>query len=156
MSEVSSTARTPTDEPQFFGAPGYRETQVATLQAALRYSQAVRIGDRVETSGQGGWDDDLRFPDALEDEVVRAFDNVESVLAMAGASWRDVVHVNSYHVPESADSIGEGHNRAMVEQFRRRMGERAPVWTQTGVPVLGAPGMRVEIRVTAILTGPAA
>lgn len=133
--------------PEFFVTPGYGETQLS----AMRYSQAVRIGDRVETSGQGGWDDDWNFPEALEDEIVRAFDNVERTLAQAGASWADVVAVDSYHVPAAADAIGDAHNRVMVEQFRRRMGDRAPIWTELGVPALGAPGMRVEIRVTAVL-----
>ncbi|MFI0420063.1 hypothetical protein [Spongiactinospora sp. 9N601] len=32
-----------------------------------------------------------------------------------------------------------------------RIGDRAPIWTETGVPALGAPKMRVEIRVTAII-----
>ncbi|MBW5424339.1 hypothetical protein GKQ77_22675 [Streptomyces sp. BG9H] len=132
--------------PEFFVTPGYGET----LLSALRYSQAVRTGDRVETSGQGGWDDDFTFPKALEDEIVRAFDNVERTLALAGAGWPDVVSVNSYHVPTAADTIGDDHTRVMVEQFRRRMGDRAPIWTQIGVPALGAPGMRVEIRVTAV------
>jgi enamine deaminase RidA (YjgF/YER057c/UK114 family) len=117
----------------------------------MHYSQAVRIGDRVETSGQGGWDDDWNFPDSLEEEIVQAFENVERTLATAGAAWRDVIAVNSYHIPDSADFIGEVHNRVMVEQFRKRMGDRAPIWTETGVPALGAPKMRVEIRVTAII-----
>ncbi|WP_406638087.1 Rid family hydrolase [Amycolatopsis sp. WGS_07] len=134
-------------EPEFFATPGYGETQLA----GMHYSQAVRVGDRVETSGQGGWDDDWNFPDALEDEIVQAFDNVERTLATAGATWRDVIAVNSYHLPESAGFIGEVHNRTMVEQFRARMGDRAPIWTETGVPALGAPGMRVEIRVTAVV-----
>jgi enamine deaminase RidA (YjgF/YER057c/UK114 family) len=47
--------------------------------------------------------------------------------------------------------IGDSHNRVMVEQFRARMGDRAPIWTQVGVAALGAPKMRVEIRVTAIV-----
>ncbi|ONI89486.1 hypothetical protein ALI22I_15865 [Saccharothrix sp. ALI-22-I] len=133
-------------EPEFFATPGYGESQLVKMH----YNQAVRIGDRVETSGQGGWDDDWNFPEALEDEIVQAFDNVERTLASAGATWRDVIAVNSYHIPESADFIGEVHNRVMVEQFRKRMGDRAPIWTETGVPALGAPKMRVEIRVTAI------
>lgn len=138
---------TTTSEPVFFVTPGYGET----LLADLRYSQAVRTGDRVEISGQGGWDNDFNFPEALEDEIVRAFDNVERTLATAGATWRDVIAVNSYHIPSSTDSIGEAHNRVMVEQYRRRMGDRAPIWTQVGVSALGAPGMRVEIRVTAVV-----
>ena len=133
--------------PEFFATPGYGETQLTNMH----YNQAVRFGDRVETSGQGGWDDDFNFPEALEDEIVVAFDNVERTLALAGATWRDVIHVNSYHIPDAADSIGDGHNRVMVEQFRKRMGDRAPIWTQVGVAALGAPKMRVEIRVTAIV-----
>ncbi|WP_241387557.1 Rid family hydrolase [Rhodococcus sp. CH91] len=133
--------------PEFFATPGYGDTQLAKMH----YNQAVRVGDRVEISGQGGWDDDWHFPDALEDEIVQAFDNVERTLALAGASWRDVIAVDSYHVPTADDSIGDDHNRVMVEQFRARMGERAPIWTEIGVTALGAPGMRVEIRVTAIV-----
>lgn len=82
---------------------------------------------------------------------MRAFENVERTLAQAGATWRDVIAVNSNHIPDSVDFIGEVHNRVMVEQFRKRMGERAPIWTEIGVPALGAPKMRVEIRVTAIV-----
>ncbi|MGV9380507.1 Rid family hydrolase [Nonomuraea sp. NPDC003707] len=133
--------------PEFFATPGYGETQLANMH----YNQAVRIGDRIETSGQGGWDDDWNFPESLEDEIVQAFDNVERTLALAGATWRDVTHVNSYHIPDSPHFIGEVHNRVMVEQFGKRMGDRAPIWTETGVQALGAPKMRVEIRVTAIV-----
>ncbi|APY89902.1 hypothetical protein DCW30_17075 [Streptomyces alfalfae] len=135
------------NEPQFFVTPGYGDT----LHAQLHYSQAVRVGDRVEISGQGGWDEEFTFPASLEDEIVRAFDNVERTLATAGAGWQDVIGVDSYHIPDSPDFIGELPTRVMVEQMRKRMGERAPIWTQIGVPALGAPGMRVEIRVTAVV-----
>ncbi|MDS0132138.1 hypothetical protein H5970_01835 [Amycolatopsis sp. CM201R] len=131
----------------FFVTPGYGPRHLA----ALHYSQAVRIGNRVEISGQGGWDDDTVFPADLEEEIVRAFDNVERTLATAGATWADVVSVDSFHLPTADDTIGDDHTRVMVEQFRKRMGDRAPIWTQLGVAALGAPGMRVEIRATAIL-----
>ncbi|GAA2155330.1 MULTISPECIES: Rid family hydrolase [Glycomyces] len=135
------------------GKPAFFVTQGAgeKLEAMLHYRQALRIGDRVEISGQGGWDDDLTFPEDLEAEIVRAFDNVEKALNTAGATWRDVVHVNSYHLPDDDTFIGERPTRVMAEQFRLRMGDRAPIWTQIGVAALGAPKMRVEIRVTAEL-----
>jgi len=132
---------------EFFDTPGYGDTMLATRH----YHQAVKIGDRVEISGQGGWDDDLNFPESLEDEIVQAFENVERTLASAGASWRDVISVNSYHVASEPDTIGDAHNDVMIAQFRKWMGDRAPIWTETGVTVLGAPKMRVEIRVTAIV-----
>jgi len=132
---------------EFFVTPGLGEK----FRETRHYSQAVRIGDRVEISGQGGWDDDLTFPESLEDEIVRAFENVERVLATAGASWRDVVHVNSYHVATEQDSIGDAHNDVMIAQLKKWMPDRAPIWTETGVTALGAPKMRVEIRVTAVV-----
>ena len=132
-------------QPEFFVTPGYGETQVRNLH----YSQAVRIGDRVEISGQGGWDDEFNFPEALEDEIERAFDNVERTLALAGAGWRDVVAVYSYHIPDDEHTIADSHNPLMADQFRKRMGDRTPIWTETGVSALGAPQMRIEIRVVA-------
>ncbi|MFC3493937.1 Rid family hydrolase [Glycomyces rhizosphaerae] len=134
-------------EPEFFVTPGFGEK----LHGLLGYSQAVRLGDRIEISGQGGWNDDIEFPEDLEEEIVQAFDNVERTLAETGATWRDVVHLNSYHVPDDPEFIGERPTRVMSEQIRKHMGDRAPIWTQTGVAALGAPGMRVEIRVTAVL-----
>lgn len=110
----------------------------------------MRIGRRVEISGQGGWNDDLKLADGRKDEIVQAFDNVERTLATAGATWRDVVHVNSYHVPDG-DVIGAEDTQLMVAQLRLRMGDCAPIWTQTGVPALGLAGMNVEIRVVAII-----
>jgi enamine deaminase RidA (YjgF/YER057c/UK114 family) len=54
----------------------------------FHYSQAVKIGNRIETSGQGGWDDNWQFPQALADEIAQAFRNIERTLATAGAGWR--------------------------------------------------------------------
>ncbi|GFM18644.1 MULTISPECIES: RidA family protein [Mycobacteriaceae] len=142
MDEVKSV-----DDVEFFVTPGYGEM----LRRERHYSQAVRVGDRVEISGQGGWDDELNFPDSLEDEIARAFENVERTLATAGASWRDVIHLNSYHLASGSDSIFDAHNDAMIAQMRKWMPDHAPIWTETGVAALAAPGMRVEIRVTAIL-----
>ena len=132
-------------KPEFFLTPGYGEH----LQRLLHYSQAVRMGDRVETSGQGGWDDELNIPTSLEEEIAQAFRNVERTLATAGAGWKDVVHVNSYHVGGFPPEV----NRVMVEQYRKYMPDHSPIWTQLGVEALGLPTMRIEIRVTAIVTG---
>lgn len=130
------------NKPEFFITPGYGERMLNEFY----YSQAVRIGDRVETSGQGGWDDDLQFPESLADEIARAFRNVERTLATAGASWEDVIHVNSYHVGGFPPEV----NDVMVKLFRHYMPNHAPIWTEIGVAALALPAMRIEIRVTAI------
>ncbi len=115
--------------------------------APYAYSQAVRIGNRVETSGQGGWDDDHTFPVALADEIARAFANLGLILAEAGAGWDDVVAVESWHLPLDEATYG-----LMVAELQARMPRHRPIWTALAVPGFGLPGMRVEVRVTAVVT----
>ena len=129
-------------KPEFFVTPGYGERQLRTFH----YSQAVKTGNRVETSGQGGWNDNWEFPESLTDEIAQAFRNVERTLASAGAAWQHVIQVNSYHV-----GFPDEVNQTMTERFRHYMPDHAPIWTALGVAALGDPKMRVEIRVTAIL-----
>jgi enamine deaminase RidA (YjgF/YER057c/UK114 family) len=62
-----------------------------------------------------------------------------------------VVSVHSYHLPNADGTIGREHLTTMAEQFRRRMGDRAPLWTCIGVAALANPLMRVEIQVTAVI-----
>ncbi|KAA0082761.1 hypothetical protein CIW52_17690 [Mycolicibacterium sp. P9-64] len=133
---------------EFFDTPGYGEL----VRANYHYSQAVRIGDRVNISGQGGWDDDQTVSvDSLEAEIDKAFDNVERTLAAAGATWQDVVNVRTYHVPTGDDSIGDDHLTAVVGQFRKRAGRHLPLWTAIGVKALGLPEMNIEVEVEAII-----
>ncbi|OBK24265.1 Rid family hydrolase [Mycobacterium asiaticum] len=135
-------------ELEFFDTPGYGEI----ARVRNQYRQALRIGDRVEISGQGGWDADFTLSGiSLEDEITRACDNVEKTLAEAGATWSDVVNVHSYHVPTAADSIGAQHMSLMVDQFRQRFGKSLPLWTAVGVQALALPNQRVEIEVIAIV-----
>ena len=129
-------------KPEFFVTPGYGERQLRTFH----YSQAVKTGNRVETSGQGGWSDNWEFPESLTAEIAQAFRNVERTLASAGAAWQHVIQVNSYHV-----GFPDEVNQTMTERFRHYMPDHAPIWTALGVAALGDPKMRVEIRVTAIL-----
>lgn len=135
-------------EPEFFDTPGYG----TIARTHNYYSQALRIGDRIEISGQGGWDADFTLSaKPLEDEIVKACDNVEKTLAEAGATWRDVVNIHSYHVPTADDSIGDQHMSVMVDQLRERFGETLPLWTALGVNALALPGQHVEIEVVAIV-----
>jgi enamine deaminase RidA (YjgF/YER057c/UK114 family) len=128
--------------PEFIVPPGYGERQ----RDRFHYSQAVKVRNRVETAGQGGWDDAFEYPAALREEYAQAFDNVGRVLKAAGADWGDVISVNSYHTTLDDETIA-----LMVEQFRLRMPSHQPIWTCNGVTRLAGPRMRVEIRVTAII-----
>nr|WP_297458850.1 RidA family protein [uncultured Halomonas sp.] len=129
-------------KPEFFITPGYGEKALDLLY----YSQVVRVDDRVEISGQGGWNDDFEISESLVEEIEQAFRNVERTLETAGAGWEHVIHVNSYHVGGFPPEV----NETMTRLYRHYMPNHAPIWTQTGVEALGLPTMRVEIRVTAI------
>ena len=116
-------------KPEFFDTPGYGEI----ARTRNYYRQALRVGDRIEISGQGGWDADFTLSaTSLEEEIAKACDNIEKTLAEAGASWRDIVNIHSYHVPTADDSIGGAHMSAMVDQFRKRFGEKSAAVDRAG------------------------
>ena len=131
------------NKPEFFVTPGYGEYMLNQLH----YSQAVKIDNRVETSGQGGIDDNLQISEAIADEIAQTFRNIERTLATAGAGWEHVVHVNSYHFGGFPPEV----NEVIVKLFRHYMPNHAPIWTEVGVAALALTKMRVEIRVTAIV-----
>lgn len=112
------------------------------------YAQSVRVGNRVEIAGQGGWDESFNFPSDLKDEIKQAFDNVAYVLEKVDSSWNNVIHVNSYLVGLAGHQ--DEMNETMASLFKEYMPNHKPVWTCLGVSALGHPSMRVEIRVTAI------
>lgn len=129
--------------------PGFGEY----VHEALGYNQAVRVGDRIEISGQGGWDaSEPPFVTKLasgelsiEEEIAIAFKNVETALkTVGGKGWSQVYRVNSYHTEITPEATA-----AMTANFKKWMPDHKPIWTQTGTTMLGAPGMRVEIEVVA-------
>ncbi len=63
-----------------------------------------------------------------------------------GATWKEVVHVNSYHVGGFPTIV----NDTIACLFRKHTPNRAPIWTQTGLEALELLAMRIDIRVTAI------
>ncbi|CAG7994498.1 unnamed protein product [Penicillium olsonii] len=127
---------------QYHVYPGYGEAS----QKNLRYSQAVRIGDRIETSGQGGWDPETsKIPTGINAQIDQAFANVHLALTQAGGKgWSQVFRVNSYHLPLNDEAM-----HAMVRNFKKYMPDHEPLWTCIGVARLGYDDMRVEIEVVA-------
>lgn len=112
------------------------------LYDAHQYSPAIRSGDLIFISGQvGSRADGSPEPDFAK-QVKLAFDNLNAVLAAAGASFDDVIDVISFHTdPET--------------QFETVMAIRAqeigaapwPTWTAVGVTWLA--GFDFELKVVA-------
>ncbi|KAE8143768.1 Endoribonuclease L-PSP/chorismate mutase-like protein [Aspergillus pseudotamarii] len=126
----------------YYNYPGVGERN----RQNFKYSQAVRISDRIECSGQGGWDPNTgEFYKEINAQIDQAFANVDLALKTAGGKgWPQVYRVNSYHVPINDEAL-----EAMVRNFRKWMPDHEPLWTCVGVTRLGEDDMRVEIEVVA-------
>ncbi|KAF2670935.1 YjgF-like protein [Microthyrium microscopicum] len=118
----------------------------------VHMSQSVRVGDRIEISGQGkfGILNTLEVPCAnqrLQAQIENAFANVDLALKNAGASKGvgQAYKVVSYHCP-----LGEKTTELMVKAFRKHFPDHRPLWTEIGVAKLGLPDMKVEIEVVAV------
>ncbi|GCB19902.1 2-iminobutanoate/2-iminopropanoate deaminase [Aspergillus awamori] len=127
---------------QYYAYPGYGTRS----QTDLYYSQAVKVGDRIECSGQGGWDPSTgKINPEINAQIDQAFANVELTLKNAGGQgWSQVYRVNSYHLPLNDEALN-----AMVRNLKKYMPNHQPIWTCIGVSRLAYDDMRVEIEVTA-------
>ncbi|KAK1827846.1 RutC family protein [Podospora conica] len=135
-------------QPQFFAYP--KEGEV--VRDLFWYSQSVRVCDRIEVSGQGGWDPltGAMKTDPLE-EIDQAFENVQLALTHAGGKGWSQVYSMRVYVVESYwdDEAFLGH---LIGSLKRWMPDHQPLMTAVGVAKLGAgpsAGMRVEIEVAA-------
>ncbi|KAJ0413254.1 Endoribonuclease L-PSP/chorismate mutase-like protein [Aspergillus carlsbadensis] len=129
---------------EYFSYPGFGEH----MRETLSYSQAVRIGDRIEISGQGGWDPQTRLVHAdLSTEFRQAFANVELALTHAGGKgWSQVYKLRIY-VLDNTPEIFE----LLVQNLRQWMPDHQPLLTCVVVKDLGLEGMRIEIEACAHL-----
>jgi enamine deaminase RidA (YjgF/YER057c/UK114 family) len=114
----------------------------STFEHDIGYSRAVVDGDWVFVSGTTGFDyATMTIADGVVAQAEQCLRNIESALAQAGASLRDVVRV-TYMLPDA------GEFRACWPVLRRHFGEIRPAATMISVG-LADPRMRIEIEVTA-------
>ncbi|KAK2025934.1 endoribonuclease L-PSP [Colletotrichum zoysiae] len=127
---------------QFFNYPG---TEANAEQ--YHYSQAVKLGNIVRTSGQGGWDEKGDIPSDVEKQIGLAFDNALKALKAVDSelSFDDIYSVRSYHTDMDA-SFG-----IMTAQFKKLFPNHRPIWTCVQIGKLALGDMKVEIEVEASL-----
>jgi enamine deaminase RidA (YjgF/YER057c/UK114 family) len=111
------------------------------------YSQGVRVGDRIQVTGQGGWDETFTIPDDPLEQIRNSFKNIAGVLTEGGSSWDDVVEIISYHVGEIDESV----LAVTVEELRKWCPSHQPLWTVLGVERLALPPMKVEVMANAVV-----
>ena len=115
----------------------------STFEAEIGYSRAVVQGDWVFVSGTTGFDyATMAIPDDLAAQTEQCLRNIESALAQAGSSLRDVVRV-TYIVPNGADFP------QCWPVLRKYFGPVRPAATMISAG-LADPRMRIEIEVTAL------
>lgn len=120
-------------------------TPVSIRPPFARYSHGVEIpaGSRVVTvSGQLGVKADDSVPESVEEQAHLCFDNCAAILADAGMTLADVVHVRAF-VTDRADM------RAYMAVRDARVGTPAPASTLMIVSGFTRPEMKVEVEVLA-------
>ncbi|KAH8703271.1 L-PSP endoribonuclease family protein [Talaromyces proteolyticus] len=128
--------------PEYFNYEGLGKIN----QQKYKYSQAVRVGDRIECAGQGGWDPQTGIlKEDVEAQINQTFKNVDLALKTAGGTgWNQVFRLTSYHVSLDSEVM-----KIMVENFKKHIPDHEPLWTCVGVERLARPDMKVEIEAAA-------
>lgn len=115
----------------------------STFEADIGYSRAVVQGDWVFVSGTTGFDySKMTISDNLLEQTEQCLKNVETALAQAGASLRDVVRV-TYVLPSAGDFP------KCWPVLRKYFGEIRPAATMISAG-LADPRMQIEVEVTAL------
>lgn len=115
------------------------------IHDTYHYAPGILVGDTLYISGQVGRDADLKVVEGTEAQFVQALENVGKVLTAAGASFDDVVELETWF----ADSMVDLATFLAVKD--RYFTNRYPTWTGFAVKGFSMPGILVEIKVKAIL-----
>jgi enamine deaminase RidA (YjgF/YER057c/UK114 family) len=106
---------------------------------------AVRDGDRLYVTGHTGEDSDGNFSADPETQIRQTFHHIGATLSKGGASWADVVELNSYHVGLQAQA------QVLIGIAGEFLSDPYPAWTAVGVTELFDEGAVVEISCVAVV-----
>jgi enamine deaminase RidA (YjgF/YER057c/UK114 family) len=114
-----------------------------TIAKPPGYTHVVEIAGPariIYIAGQLGFTVDGKMPEDFRGQMVQALENVKNALAAVGASFKDVVKINSYIVDIAANI---GTFREVRDQYLNM--SAPPASTAVGVPALARPGALFEI-----------
>ncbi len=116
------------------------------LWERFRYAPGVLVGDTLHVAGQVGRRPDLSVVEGAEAQFTQALENVGAVLQAAGATFNDVVELETWFLNFPADL-----KLFMQVKDRFFTGPAYPTWTGFGVSAFSTPGIIAEIKCTAVL-----
>lgn len=115
----------------------------SSFEAEIGYSRAVSQGDWVFVSGTTGFDyATMTIAEDIESQTEQCLKNIESALAQAGASLKDIVRIN-YVLPVGSDFP------KCWPVLRKYLGEVRPAAMMISASLLD-PRMKIEIEATAM------
>lgn len=115
----------------------------SSFEREIGYSRAVAQGDWVFVSGTTGFDyATMTIAPDIETQTEQCLRNIESALAQAGATLRDLVRV-TYVLPDASEFP------KTWPVLRRHLGEVRPAAMMISAG-LADPRMRIEIEATAL------
>lgn len=107
------------------------------------YSHAVKVDNTVYVAGQVAWDEQRRVvPGGFEAQATQALENLKRVLEAAGASFRDVVKLNTYI--KNLDDLPK--YREIRERY---FSAPFPASTTVQIVSLASPDLLIEIEAVA-------
>lgn len=114
---------------------------------ARGFAHAVRAGNRVYISGQVARNRDgtVYAPGDFAAQADKVFEQLQIILAAVGATFANVVKMNSYLVDPA-------HFRAFREARSKWLGDNTPVSTAVIVSGLAGPELLLEVELVADLS----
>ena len=128
--------------------PQIKRTNPTELSKPTGYTHVVEVsgGKTVYVSGQIAFDKDGKLVGEgdMKAQAEQVFKNLQAALAVAGATFKDVVKMNTYVTDMS-------QVQAIRDVRARYFGDTAPASTLVQVVALARPGLMLEIEVIAVV-----
>jgi enamine deaminase RidA (YjgF/YER057c/UK114 family) len=124
----------------------------------FRYAAVRRVDDTLYISGVviGPREGEKHDAEAFKQQVHRGFQRLQAILKAAGASFEDVVMINSFHVWEGPDFEGtkQQHFALFEEVADTYLKPPYPAWTAVGTTGLLGTNSIVEVQLIAHVRKP--
>jgi 2-iminobutanoate/2-iminopropanoate deaminase len=121
---------------------------------ATPFSQGWRVGNLLFSGGQLSADAEGNVLGAgdIEAQTRNVYENITRVLAEGGATWSDVVKLNTYYVYDGPEADAQAFWEKMTRVRLEYITDPGPGATAVRVAGLMYPGFLIEADVIAVIT----